>query len=451
MTWKTEPMVPKGPLAPFKWVIKSLVPAGFITCLIGLPGSFKTFAAVAMACCLASGLPFCGLRTGRPRKVLYIAADDPDNPPRRAKAWVKQYRDILEKEVIEGDDLLNLRILKKAINLHSENEVTQAITALKADLHKDNDFVPEVVFIDTLFHSAVGAKFDKPEDMTPILQDRLKRLLREVGASTCVLVHHTTKDGKVEYGSVVIRATVDVIIDMLANDETSTKLFCGRMRGARAFKPIDITLTSVMVETLPDDEGIIEEEQLVVTGSAPAAKQPTKEDEDLELMGTVLTLFLGNKATYKQWFERVHEYTSKKKDGKVIKEGWSEKTFDRKLKKLKEQGRVTGGGEQGEYYSVLYTEEANRARSGVQPDADGAVLGPTVNQEKLPSQTTVTSFPLGGNDGGDGGFGDRQAPSNHRQNENDGGSRESRTDPDSVAVTDLEKEVWQNLKTEAKH
>jgi hypothetical protein len=46
----------------------------------------------------------------------------------------------------------------------------------------------------------------------------------------------------------------------------------------------------------------------------------------------------------------------------------------------------------------------------------------------------------------DGAFGTDKPPPNHRQNENDGGSRESRTEPDSsVANDDLIKAARQQM------
>jgi hypothetical protein len=463
----TEPMVPEGPLTAIEWLIKGMVPAGFTTCLVGLPGSFKTFVAVAMACCMATGFRFCERRTGRPRKVLYIAADDPDGPQRRAKAWVEQHQELIEKEGIPLG-LPNLRILKRAINLHSENEVKQGILDLTADLNDNGHFVPEVVFIDTLFHSAIGAKFDKPEEMLPIVKDRLGELVKAIGARSCVLVHHTTKDGKDFYGSVVIKATVDVIINSVAKqDETTATLSCERMRGAGAFKAIDVTLTQVPIETEPDDEGNVEETQLVVTSSAPAA-QPANivhRVSDLEHMTSVLQLLLGNRATHKQWFDKMHDYTTKRemvgqttkviqvngepkvtKEGgelKVTRKGWSKAKFNRLLKELKEQGVLLGGEGQGDYYSVVRSTTC--ASGGGEPSEDQ-------NQSQEQSSLTKTSLslnPLRGIETSETGFEGVSTSLNRSHETGETGSRESGTTENPVesdavldeALDQLSKEV----------
>jgi AAA domain len=84
------------PLAPTKllpapvWLIKGVLPEGFLSLLKGLPGSFKTFETVSMVCCLATGQPWLGYPTKK-CNVLYIAADDPDGPRMRAQAWCKYF------------------------------------------------------------------------------------------------------------------------------------------------------------------------------------------------------------------------------------------------------------------------------------------------------------------------------------------------------------------------
>jgi hypothetical protein len=161
---------------------------------------------------------------------------------------------------------------------------------------------------------------------------------------------------------------------------------------------------------------------------------------------------IGNKATYTQWFEEVHRWTTtKNKDGEVIK-GWSDSTFQRKLRKLKEQGRVIGGGDQGDCYSVVHTEQAQQARAGIQPEGPGEPSEEGADSQDSTVNNHSHSHPLKGDDCGDCDFGTVKAQSNHSQNENDCGSSESRTAPDSsVAKTDLEQEIWESLKKSKPH
>ena len=72
---------------------------------------------------------------------------------------------------------------------------------------------------------------------------------------------------------------------------------------------------------------------------------------------------LGNKATFTDWLEQMWKYCKVKKDD-LDKKGWSKRSFARRLDTLKNTGRITGGGQQGDFYSVTHTEEAKRARGG---------------------------------------------------------------------------------------
>ena len=262
------------PLAPTelqeapRWLIKGILPEGFLSLLKGLPGSFKTFEAVSWALCLATGIPWCGRRAKR-CKVLYIAADDPDGPRMRAQAWAKHHR--IPPETIDAV------MFDQIVNFHSDAEVATAITDIKRQGLK-----PDFVIWDTLFHSTVGADLTLPKDVLPIAQ-RMRDFMKAIGACSGLILHHTPKDGKGVWGSISITATVDVIMDSEAKGPDTATLTCERMRRARAFDPLDIKLASIQIETLPDDEGVALVDQLVVASGEPA-KSSAKADPKAKLV-----------------------------------------------------------------------------------------------------------------------------------------------------------------------
>jgi hypothetical protein len=176
-----EPMVPKELLEPPDWAIEGLMPLNGITCLFGMPGTFKTFEAIAIAACKATGLPFCGRWTGPPCKVGYIAADAPKGAKLRAKAWVQAHQDLLDEQDIDEDTLdANLKVLPIPINLFKPDKVIEAITELKKQ-----SFECEMLIVDTLFHSSIGAKLTQPEELLPLLE-QLKLLMEAVGGTPCL-------------------------------------------------------------------------------------------------------------------------------------------------------------------------------------------------------------------------------------------------------------------------
>ena len=419
-------------LPAMRWFIKGLVPRYGSTLLYGEAKiGKKTFLGISIACAIATGTDWCGFSTIK-GTVLYIGAEGFFGLLRRQRAWERLHG------VKAGDDLCFLRV---PINFYDKDEVKAALAALKAQ-----GFKPDFVVIDTLARSMSGGKENATEDMSTVFEqmdffraDLLGQQVRELWSDAgMAIIHHTGKDGLEYRGSSVIKGAVDAMI-MTKADNLEITLTSKGYKDVADFETFTVRCESVEVETEDGPEQVLAVKECVA-GSQAGAK-PTKEEEDLNKMTTVL-ICLGNKATYTQWFEEVQRWTATKDaDGKVIKEGWSQKTFDRKLSKLKELGRVAGGENQGDCYSF-----APKAKRGVQPDKDlgREKEGPRSEESTVTNNRHVTPFK--GGDGGDGSFRDRQAPSNHRQNENDGGSPESRADQDSVAMTDLEQQVWRNLK-----
>jgi len=147
------------------------------------------FQAVAMALCVATGLPFCGRRTKR-SKVLYIAADDPDGPRMRAQAWVKHHAAELKELGISPESInLNAVMFDQAVNLHVEDQVVTA-----ADDIKRQNLEPDLIIWDTLFHTTLCADLTLPKDVLPIFR-RARGLMAEIEAHSSLMVHHTPKDG----------------------------------------------------------------------------------------------------------------------------------------------------------------------------------------------------------------------------------------------------------------
>ena len=80
---------------------------------------------------------------------------------------------------------------------------------------------------------------------------------------------------------------------------------------------------------------------------------------------------LGGKAIRARWHEKVRDFTTKRdSDGKVIKDGWSLDTFDRRRKELTDVlGWVVGGGGQNVPYEFADTEVVRQVRARVRAKA----------------------------------------------------------------------------------
>jgi hypothetical protein len=405
----------------YEWAVDGYIPEDGITCILGKPGSGKTFGTMDAACCMATGLDCWGRRVGPPRMVIYIAADAGRGARLRLMAWIASHREALEdagvKLVVDDQGreyLPNLLLYPHPVNLDLVS-VANVIADIKAKGLK-----ADVLCVDTLFHSSAGAKLTLPEELLPVL-GHLENLMEALGVKTCLLVHHTNKKGEEYYGTIAFLASLAALILFAPKplDDTAVKVSCLRMREDEPFQPFEIKMQKVTVKTKSDKFGRTERATLaVVPETGPAAQQPpVKEDKDLDFMEKVLAVHLGNAATNKQWFAEMVKAMPPKKDKATgeMKPGVSETTFLRWLKKIAELGHVILPADddvtsQGYLYSIVAGPWA------IQPGAAAVGLdGSTVTNH-------LHSIPEGGMEVDGGGFGDRQAPPNHRQTESGGGS-----------------------------
>ena len=311
-------------------------------------------------------MPFCG-RSVRRCKPFYIGADDPEGAKLRAQAWVK-YHEYQLRDCGIPLDFHDAMMLDRAVNFHKPDEVKRAAEDIK------RQFKPDTITIDTFFHSTVGADLSQPDVVLPIMT-HIQEFLAYLEAHTSMLVHHTPKDGKGFWGSVIIEGWVHAMMHCQTKQGTMdvATLTCERMKGAAKFKQIDIALKTQKVKTQPDEDHIDEVEQLVIASEPISTKPAFGERNEIDTMVFFLDL-LGGKATRVRWHERVRDFTTKRdKNGNVVKDGWSVDTFDRRRKELTDVlGWVVGGGGQGGQsipYQFANIEQVRQVRARVRAKA----------------------------------------------------------------------------------
>jgi hypothetical protein len=396
-TFDPQPVFMNVLPSPVEWAVEGRIPEVGVTCILGKPGSFKTFGTIDAACCMATGLNCWGQKVGPPRMVIYIAADAGRGAQLRIIAWITSHMDALKAAKIElvtdaqgRQSLPNLLLYPAAVNLHGlplhgSAEVAAAIADIKAKGLK-----ADVLCIDTLFHSSLGAKLTLPEELLPVLGE-LQKLMDALGVKTCLLVHHTTKEGEEYFGTVAFLATIEALIVFKAKpeDKTAVTVSCVRMREGDAFAPFEIKLQKVTVKTEPDKWERDQQETLaVIPGTAPAAQRPTKKEEELDFMEMVLAIHLRNCATAAQWLAKMIEVMPWKKNKKTgeMMPGISERTFYRNLAVIVERGHVILPTDpQGGTYSIVAGPWA-----GIQP---GSVSGLGL---VAPAETTANCHPYKG-------------------------------------------------------
>jgi hypothetical protein len=189
----TDGELENEPLPDF--IIDKTLVAKSLAMLVGEPGTYKSFIALAFAMCIKAGVPFAG-RAVTQGSVVYVLAEGRGMFSLRTRAW-KQHNDIL------GD--LGVFLLTHPVQLADRGEVESLIQAILALPER-----PALVIIDTLARSAVGLNENSAEHMGAVIAgaDRI----REATGAAVLLLHHTPRGEERERGSTALRGATDTLL-----------------------------------------------------------------------------------------------------------------------------------------------------------------------------------------------------------------------------------------------
>ncbi len=193
--YSTEELVA---MPPPTWLIDSVLPAeGFIG-LYGAPGSAKSFVAIDMACCVASGRAWHGMEVD-PGLVLYVSAEGGSGIGKRVLGWCR-HNGVSPKAV-------EMAWAIEPICISPESADLGALFARVEEVREH----PTMVVIDTLARCFDGDE-NKQEDMGAFVNgiDRLRHELN----TTVLIVHHSRLDGERERGNTAFRGAADAMIQV---------------------------------------------------------------------------------------------------------------------------------------------------------------------------------------------------------------------------------------------
>lgn len=181
------------------WIIKGLLPKAELGVLFGESGSGKSFIALDMACSIARGEPWRGLRT-RSGRVVYIAAEGGGGFRKRLQAYGLHHQVDM--------DQLPFGIIHAAPNFLQKTDALDVSKAIVAGGKCD------VVIVDTFAQVIPGANENAAEDIGKALA-HCKGIHRATGAMV-ILVHHSGKDSsKGSRGWSGLRAAADAEIEVV--------------------------------------------------------------------------------------------------------------------------------------------------------------------------------------------------------------------------------------------
>jgi AAA domain len=204
------------------YLVDHLLAYNSTAAIVAPPGEYKTFLALHLGGCCATGRPFYGHVCAKVR-VLYLLAEGSDGFVRRLQAWAKAFRVDLNQ--------LPLEIIPLAVQLCDQTQHTTLLNTI-GDMAER----PGLVIVDTLARSFVGGEENSAKDMGKLV-DALNQIRAFTGG--CVLgLHHVTKSGGIIRGSSALEGALDTLISIEKTGDLGAKVACLKQKDAAEFEPI---------------------------------------------------------------------------------------------------------------------------------------------------------------------------------------------------------------------
>ncbi len=247
-----------------KWLVQNILVEQTTSVISADSGSFKSFVALDIALCIATGTPFFE-RDVKQGTVVYVAAEGFFTLRDRATAW------LMEHELARPK---NFHILRVPVAIADVATVAAFAAQLEA-------LDPAFIVLDTLSQCALGLNENSNDEMARFVAGMMQLGVRS-GAHVCA-VHHNSKAGGFR-GASAIHANVDarISLERPENDTTNTVFVpCEKQRG-KPFAPFALRGEEVVLP-YPDEYG---EEvtslvfQLAGAADIPTAKHPKTQQAD---------------------------------------------------------------------------------------------------------------------------------------------------------------------------
>jgi hypothetical protein len=163
---------------PVRWLVQDILPAASFSAIYGRPGSYKSFVALHMAACVASGVECFGKPVaGGP--VIYVAGE--------GGAGLKRRRDALLKHWKLAEDL-PIYFVKSQLNMRTSLEDYDALCAAIDSLCVK----PVLVIFDTFARIFAGGEENSAKDVGETIV--ILGAIQERYETAVAIIHHAGKD-----------------------------------------------------------------------------------------------------------------------------------------------------------------------------------------------------------------------------------------------------------------
>jgi hypothetical protein len=168
---------------PVEWLVQGVIPQKSFVALYAPPASFKSFVALDIAECIATGREFLGNKITKQGAVLYIAGEGHGGIGSRIKA-LKTHHNTPENTPVY--------FLRRQVNLRSSKTDLQDLVAAIDDLKAIHEISFELIIIDTLARAFGGGNENASEDMGAFIT--AAGAIQGRYECGLLVVHHAGKD-----------------------------------------------------------------------------------------------------------------------------------------------------------------------------------------------------------------------------------------------------------------
>ncbi len=220
---------------PTDWLLRDFLEAEALVMIFGASEAMKTFVALDMGMCIASGLPWHGHAAPRPGPVIYVCAEGQKLFSKRLQAWI----------VDKGIDThrVPLRLASEAVRFLdpvSLKDATHAVTEL-AEQHGN----PRLIIIDTLARCFGPGDENSTKDMGEFVAV-LDCMKAQFGCAVLVVHHSGLNEKDRARGASALRAALDREYRLDVQDDVRI-LICTKSKDHE--RPADLAFEPETVNT----------------------------------------------------------------------------------------------------------------------------------------------------------------------------------------------------------
>jgi hypothetical protein len=223
------------PIKPIAWLIDKYIEQDALAVMFGPPGKGKSFVALGLSCCIATGEEFHG-HAVQQGSVFYIAGEGHNGLARRLRAWA------LHNNIeLKGAPLF---ISDGATDFANTANAAQVAAAVQ-QLADNTGQTPVLIVIDTL-----ARNFGGDENSATEVGNFIRHVdthLRHKWKATVLIVHHSGKDGdRGARGSSALKGAADAEYEVSRNDDDKIiRLTPRKMKDAEEPPPLAFELVGV--------------------------------------------------------------------------------------------------------------------------------------------------------------------------------------------------------------